>query len=99
MDQHAVLEKLKAIHRDVERDCGEDPDRVTDEVEPLDQLGGFDSPTIPTVVRRLAKDLGIPLPKGKRLVNPYVSPDGKQKLRLRDVAKRFCELYGKDAKP
>jgi len=99
MDQRAVLDKLIAIHREVETDCGEDPDCVTDDILPLDDLGGFDSLTIPTVVRRVAKALDIPIPKGQRLPNPYVSEDGKQKLKLRDVAERFRKLYCKEAKP
>ena len=45
MDPHAVCEKLKTIHRDVEADCGHDPSRVTDDVMPIDGLGGFDSPS------------------------------------------------------
>lgn len=98
MNQESVLRQLKLLHRDVEIDCGKDPDLVTDEVQPLDGLGGFDSPLIPTVIRQLAKAVGLVLPKGTRLLNPYVSEDGREKLPLREVAKRFCELYGKEAK-
>jgi len=32
-----------------------------------------------------------------RLRNPYIDSN-KKKLKLRDVAKRFCELYGGKAK-
>lgn len=97
MNENTVLEHLKALHRDIELDCGKDPDLVTDDVQPLDGLGGFDSPLIPTIIRQLAKAVGKELPKGTRLLNPYVSKDGHEKLPLRDVAKRFCELYGKEA--
>lgn len=50
------------------------------------------------VIRGLAKALGLPLPKGVRLRNPYVGSDGKTKLTLRGVATRFCELYGREKK-
>lgn len=98
MDPRTVLERLKAIHREVEADCGHDPVRVTDDVMPLDGLGGFDSPLIPTVVRLLAKAVGVIIPPGTRIRNPYISEDRTAKLPLREVAKRFCELYGKEAK-
>jgi hypothetical protein len=99
MDEAAVLRRLKEIHRDIEIDAGKDPDCVMDDVQPFDGLAGFDSLLFPNVVRELAGDMGIPIPKGVRLRNPYVGPNRKQKLTLRDVAKRFCELYGKEAQP
>lgn len=97
MDEAVVLGHLKALHREIELDAGKDPDAVHDDVLPLDGLGGFDSPLIPNVIRGLARCLGIELKKGKRLLNPYVDASGK-KLALSGIAKRFCELYGKEAK-
>lgn len=97
MDQAAVLEHLKELHREIEVDAGKDPALVRDDVQPIDGLGGFDSPLIPNVVRGLAKAMGVPLPKGTRLRNPYVDSNGK-KLTLRGIAGRFCELYGKEKK-
>lgn len=96
MDENVLLQCLKKQHFEIELDCGNDPNCVTDDVNPLDELGGFDSLLIPNVIRSVAKDLGIPLTKGVRLRNPYVGPDGKKKLSLRNVAKRFCELYCKE---
>ena len=98
MDHATVLEHLKRLHREIEADDGNDPNAVGDDVFPLDGLSGFDSPLIPNVIRGLAKAVGPPLPKGVRLRNPYVGSDGKTQLTLRDVAKRFCELYGKGDK-
>jgi hypothetical protein len=95
MNETTVLQQLLAIHREIELDDGKDPAAVTPDVQPLDRLGGFDSPLIPNVVRSLAKSVGIILPKGKRLLNPYVDANRK-KITLRGVAKRFCELYGKE---
>ena len=98
MDHATVLEHLKSLHREIETDDGKDPNAVGDNVFPLDGLNGFDSPLIPNVIRGLAKAVGLLLPKGVRLRNPYVGSDGKTKLTLRDVAKRFCELYGEEGK-
>jgi len=97
MHEAQVLIKLAEIHRGFERDAGSNPDLVTGDVIPLGELAGFDSPLIPNVIRELAKELGVPLAKGVRLKNPYVTP-ARKKLALKDVAKRFCELYGRDAK-
>ena len=93
-----VLEHLKRLHREIESDAGQDPHAVEDDVFPLDGLSGFDSPLIPNVIRGLAKAVGLVLPKGVRLTNPYVS-DGGIQLTLRAVAERFCKLYGKEKKP
>ncbi len=98
MNHATVLEHLKRLHREIEADDGNDPNAVRDDVFPLDDLSGFDSPLIPNVIRGLATAVGLPLPKGVRLRNPYVGSDGKTKLPLRDVAKRYCELYGKEDK-
>src|SRR5687767_1341791 len=94
MDEAVVLGHLKGLHREIESDAGKDPDVVGDDVLPLDDLGGFDSILIPNMIRGVAKAIGLTLGKGVRLRNPYVGPDGKKKLSLRGVAKRFCELYG-----
>ena len=97
MDEATVLRHLKDLHREIEIDDGKDPSVVTDDAQPLDDLAGFDSPLIPNVVRQLAKRMGIDIPKGTRLKNPYIDANHK-KLSLRQVAKRFCELYGKKEK-
>jgi hypothetical protein len=97
MDEAAVLEQLKKIHREIEIDAGKDPVLVKDDVLPLDGLGGFDSVLIPNVIRGLAREMKVALEKGVRLRNPYID-SSKKKLVLRDVAKRFCELYGEKTK-
>ena|SRR5688572_18544809 len=97
MDEAAVLGVLKNLHQEIESDAGKDPAAVGDEVSPLDYLGGFDSILIPNVIRGLAKQMNVTLEKGVRLRNPYVGAD-KKKLTLRNVAKRFCELYGGETK-
>ena len=97
MDEATVLQELKGLHREIEEDAGKNPDLVTDDVQPLEGLCGFDSLLIPNVIRRLARAMGVSLAKGKRLRNPYVGPD-RQTLTLRGIAKRFCKLYGKEGK-
>lgn len=92
-----VLNHFKRLHREIESDAGEDPQRVTDDVKPFDGLAGFDSPLIPSVVRTIAKEVGITLAPGVRLRNPYVGSE-KQTLTLREVATRFCEFYGSAGK-
>ena len=92
MNEVTVLEQLTKLHQEIESDAGKDPAAVKDDVFPLDELAGFDSVLIPNVIRGLAKAVGITLEKGARLRNPYVD-SSKKRLRLRAVAKRFCELY------
>jgi hypothetical protein len=92
MDENAVFKLLVELHREIEVDAGEDPAAVKPDIFPLDGLKGFDSILIPNVVRGLTKGAGITLKKGERLRNPYI--DGsKTRLTLRNVAKRFCDLY------
>jgi len=55
MDEAKVLKCLKELHEEIEIDAGQDTSVVKDDTEPLDGLGGFDSPLIPNVVRGLAK--------------------------------------------
>jgi hypothetical protein len=97
VDVEKVLEHLKQLHREIEVDAGKDPNRVSDTIIPLDELEGFDSNLVPNMIRALAKAMGIILPKGVRLRNPYVGKD-KKHLTLRQVAERFCELYGSKGK-
>lgn len=92
MDPQQTLIFLKARHRQIEIDAGEDPDQVTDEICPFDQLRAFDSLLMPTVIRGLAKDLELTLPPGKRLKNCYVDGSGR-KLTMKGVSERFCQLY------
>lgn len=96
MHEETVLKHLKQVHREIEQDAGEDPDLVTDEACPADGLSGFDSPLIPNVIRAVGKAMAIEFPKGKRLRNCYTDGKGKN-LVLKEIAKRFCELYANGA--
>lgn len=93
MLQDDVVQKLIQIHRAAEADGGFDPDAVTPTACPLTGLKGFDSQLIPQIVRKLARELGNPLAKGTKIKNIYVSKDGKRKLTIDEVARRFLETY------
>jgi hypothetical protein len=93
MLQGDVVGKLIEIHRAAEADGGFDPDRVAPNACPLTGLKGFDSQLIPQFVRQLARELGHPLPKGTKVKNIYVSKDGKRKLTIDEVGRRFLETY------
>lgn len=100
MKKEDVVAKLVEIHRDYQRGGGyDDEDKVQSPTCPLDGLKGFESDFIPEIVRRLARDLGSPLPEGTRVKNIYVSQDGKRKLSIEEIAQRFIETYaGQEAK-
>lgn len=87
----AVLEELTRLHQGIEAQLGHDPSAVRADAAPLRDLPGFDSPLIPTIIRRLLRILGWPVPK--RLKNPYLGAAGERNLRLAQVAERFCSLY------
>jgi hypothetical protein len=93
MEQGDVVRKLIEMHRAAEADGGFDPDQVAPSACPLTGLKGFDSQLIPQFVRQLARELEHPLPKGTKVKNIYVSKDGKRKLTIDEVARRFLETY------
>jgi len=88
MTLNEVTDTLVAVHREYQ---DHDADRVTPDVRPLADLEDFDSDFIPEIVRRVASDLGYPLPKGTRVKNIYVE-DGR-KLTIREAAKNFLNKY------
>ena len=94
MELPDVVAKLVEIHRHDQHESGQDDaDRVTPSCCPLTDLKGFDSLLIPPIIRRLARELGYPLPKGTRVKNIYCAPDGRKKLTIREIAIRFVETY------
>ena len=95
MDEQTITATLVELHQADRRLCGcDDADRVTPDTCPLTDLPGFDSLLIPDLVRKLARALGQPFPPGYRLrVNVYLSADGRRKLNIREVARRYREAY------
>jgi hypothetical protein len=94
MELPDVIAKLVEIHQHDQWESGQDDaDKVTPSCCPLIDLKGFDSLLIPPIIRRLARELGHPLPKGSRVKNIYCSPDGRKKLTIREIATRFVATY------
>ena len=98
MESKLVCEKLLAIHREIQGDCGEDPTLVTPHCRPLSDLPGFDSMLIPGAIRALSRELGAPMGKDDKITNLYLSEDGKQKLTITEIANAFCLAFGKEVK-
>jgi hypothetical protein len=87
-----VVAKLIQVHREYQKTAGfDDGDKVTADSCPLSDLAGFESDFIPEIVRRIARELGHPLPKGTRVKNIYVEKG--RKLKIREIAKKFVEKY------
>jgi hypothetical protein len=57
----------------------------------LADLKGFESDFIPEIVRRVARELDCPLPRGTRVKNIYVEKG--HKLTIRRIARKMVEKY------
>ena len=97
MEDADVINALVAVHREIQGDLGQYEADVTPNTCPLTGLTGFDSPLIPNAVRMVAQRLGVKLPRGAKMRNIYVSPDGKKKLTIAEIAGRFKGLYALEA--
>ncbi len=98
MELTDVVAKLVEIHQHDQHESGQDDtDKVTPSCCPLSDLKGFDSLLIPSIIRRMARELGHPLPKGTRVKNIYCAPDGRKKLTIREIAIRFVATYAPEA--
>jgi hypothetical protein len=99
MELPEVVAKLVEIHRHDQHESGQDDaNKVTPSCCPLTDLKEFDSLLIPPILRRLARELGHPLPKGTRVKNIYCSPDGRKKLTIREIAQRFVATYAPEVR-
>ncbi|HEY7326601.1 MAG TPA: hypothetical protein VH592_03105 [Gemmataceae bacterium] len=95
MDTAQVTAALVDILKECQRMFGhDDADSVTPKTRPHGGLKGFQSDVTPTIVRRLAKKLGHPLPEDVDPVNIFASEDKTRKLTVEEAAKRFLERYG-----
>jgi len=84
--------KLIQVHQEYQKNGGfDDAEKVNADTNPLADLQGFESDFIPEIVRRVARELGNPLPKGTRVKNIYV--DNGRKLTIREIGKKFSERY------
>jgi len=92
MEPDDVIEKLIEIHREYQEDSGaDDADSVNANARPLADLKGFESDFIPEIVRRVARELNCPLPKGTRVKNIYVEKG--RKLTIREIAGKLVAKY------
>ena len=87
MEIETVIPRLREILREYQ-DVGQDldVDSITPDTKPLADIKGFDSHFIPEIVRRLARELGNPLPKGTRVRNIFV--ERGRKLTVREIARQ-----------
>jgi hypothetical protein len=72
----------------------DDADSITPQTRPHGGVKGFQSDIVPTIVRKVARRLGHPLPEGVDPVNIFASEDKNQKLTIEEAAGRFFERYG-----
>ncbi len=93
MDLENVTKKLAEILVDYQDPAQDPADRVDPDVRPLGGIKGFDSHFIPEVVRRLARELGEPIPKGTKIRNIFVEKGKKQTVR--EIAGKFVEQYSR----
>jgi hypothetical protein len=92
MEPDDVIAKLIEVHREYQEDGGfDDANGVNADASPLADLKGFDSDFIPEIVRRVARELDCPLPKGTRVKNIYVEKG--RKLTIREIGQKLIEKY------
>ena len=95
MDTSKVTAELVAILKECQTVFGhDDADAITPNTRPHGGVKGFQSDVTPTIVRRLAKKLGHPLPEDIDPVNIFASDDKTQRLTVEEAARRFLERYG-----
>ncbi|HEV3143077.1 MAG TPA: hypothetical protein VGZ47_04250 [Gemmataceae bacterium] len=92
MEKKDVITKLIEIHKQYQKDGGfDDADRVTKDTRPLADLKDFESDFIPEIVRRVARELNCPFPKGTRVKNVYVEKG--RKLTIAEIAGKIVGKY------
>jgi hypothetical protein len=94
MGTDEVIAKLVEVHREYQEDGGfDDAERVAADARPLADLKGFESDFIPEIIRRVARELGFPIPKGTRVKNIYVEKG--RKLTIREIGRKLIETYAR----
>jgi hypothetical protein len=94
MNIDTVIAELINVLKEFQTMLGhDDADCVTSQTRPHGGLKGFQSDLTPTIVRKVAKKLGEPLPDGVDLINIFVSDDKQRKLTVEEAAKRFSDRY------
>ena len=91
MDPEWVKTKLVEVLRKIQRDGGyEDADIVVSAI-PLDDLEGFDSKVAVVSIKRLARVLGITIPKNKNIYREGGRSRGR-KLSVAEIAAVVTKL-------
>ena len=94
MNTDTVIAELVNVLKEFQTMLGhDDADSVTPQTRPHGGLKGFQSDLTPTIVRKIAKKLGEPLPDGVDPINIFVSEDKQRKLTVEEAAKRFSDRY------
>ena len=97
MADSEIAQAFVDVHREIQSTLGHDASGISSTTCPLTNAPGFRSQLIPNAVRMVASRLGISLPKGFKVKNIYVSPDGKKKLTIAEIATRFSTLIATEA--
>jgi hypothetical protein len=95
MTEQSVISTVIEVLKECQTAFGhDDADSITADTVPHGGLKGFQSDVTPTTVRRVARRLGNPLGDEVDPVNIFASEDKRNKLSVKDAAKRFLGLYG-----
>jgi hypothetical protein len=86
MDQQVVRSSLVSVLRKIQSDGGYgDADIIVGETVPLDDLDGFDSKLAPVAIKRLARSLGITIPKDRNIFREGGRSSGR-KLTIDEIS-------------
>jgi len=86
MNPERVEEKLAEVLRKIQTDGGyHDADLISGQIVPLDELEGFDSKLALVSIKRLARSLGINIPKDKNIFREGGRSRGR-KLSIHEIA-------------
>jgi hypothetical protein len=95
MTEQSVISTVIEVLKECQTAFGhDDADSISADTVPHGGLKGFQSDVTPTIVRRVARRLGNPLGDEVDPVNIFASEDKRNKLSVKDAAKRFLGLYG-----
>lgn len=95
MSEDIVVKTLTEILKECQEAFGhDDGGSINGQTVPHGGLKGFQSDVTPTIVRRLARQLGEPLADDVDPENIFVSSDKKKKLTVKEAAQTFMDLYG-----
>jgi hypothetical protein len=95
MKTEQIIVELVVVLKELQTMLGhDDADAVTPQVRPHGGLKGFQSDLTPTIVRRVARRLGHPIPEDVDPINIFVTDDKKQKLSVEEAAASFLKRHG-----